>query len=145
MAMKALGYVRISRVAGREGDSFLSPDLQRQSIARVCEREGLQLVEVLKELDRSGGDADRPLWNQAIERVEGNHHLTARLWPFDDTSSRDRRHTCSRVGCGGERRGCGSCRDRPGRFGRSPAHADAYRFSASVRILAAATTLPFSS
>lgn len=28
---KAIGYVRVSRVGGRGGDAFLSPDLQRQS------------------------------------------------------------------------------------------------------------------
>ena len=73
--MRAIGYVRVSRVGGREGDSFLSPELQRQSIARVCEREGLEPVEVLEELDRSGGDANRPLWNAVIERVERGAHV----------------------------------------------------------------------
>ncbi len=47
MNTRAVGYVRVSRVAGREGDSFLSPELQRESIARVCQREGLELVEYL--------------------------------------------------------------------------------------------------
>ncbi len=32
--MEPAGYVRVSRVGGREGDNFLSPELQRQSIAR---------------------------------------------------------------------------------------------------------------
>jgi hypothetical protein len=31
VAMKAVGYVRVSRVRGRGRDSFLSPELQRQS------------------------------------------------------------------------------------------------------------------
>ena len=35
--------VRVSRVGKRKGDSFLSPELQRESIARVCQREGLEL------------------------------------------------------------------------------------------------------
>lgn len=81
--MRALGYVRVSRVGGREGDSFLSPELQRQSIARVCEREGLELVEALEELDRSGGDADRPLWNAAIERVERGEVGAIVVWNLD--------------------------------------------------------------
>jgi hypothetical protein len=42
---KAIGYVRDSRVGGRGGDSFLSPALQRESIERVCQREGLELVD----------------------------------------------------------------------------------------------------
>jgi DNA invertase Pin-like site-specific DNA recombinase len=81
--MKALGYVRVSRVAGRDGDSFLSPELQRESIARVCQRERLELVDVLEELDRSGGDAARPLWNQAIERVEQGEVAAIVVWNLD--------------------------------------------------------------
>jgi DNA invertase Pin-like site-specific DNA recombinase len=45
---RAIGYVRVSRVGGREGDSFLSPDQQRQSIERVSQREGLELVDVVR-------------------------------------------------------------------------------------------------
>jgi DNA invertase Pin-like site-specific DNA recombinase len=63
-------YIRVSRVSGREGDSFISPDLQRESIGRVCAREGLKVVLWHEELDASGGDATRPLWNDAISRVE---------------------------------------------------------------------------
>jgi DNA invertase Pin-like site-specific DNA recombinase len=49
VGMKAIGYVRVSRVGGRGGDSC--PELQRQSIERVCQREGLELVDVFEELD----------------------------------------------------------------------------------------------
>jgi hypothetical protein len=39
---KALGYLRVSRVGGPGGDSFLlSPVLQSQGIEPVCQREGL--------------------------------------------------------------------------------------------------------
>lgn len=64
------GYVRVSRVAGRDGGSFLSPELQRESIKRVAAREGLRVVRWHEELDASGGDSKRPKWNEAIERVE---------------------------------------------------------------------------
>ena len=63
-------YIRVSRVGGREGDRFLSTDLQRDSIKRVAEREGLQVVQWFEELDASGGDNARPKWNDAIRRVE---------------------------------------------------------------------------
>lgn len=53
--MKGIGYFRVSRVGQREGDSFLSPTLQRESIERVCQREGIELIDVYEELDRSGG------------------------------------------------------------------------------------------
>jgi DNA invertase Pin-like site-specific DNA recombinase len=68
--MKAVGYVRVSRVLGREGESFLSPQLQREEIERTARREGLDVVEVVEELDASGGSRDRPGWNRAIEMVE---------------------------------------------------------------------------
>ena len=58
--MKAPGYVRVSRIAGRDGDSFLSPEQQRQSVKRVCQRERVKLVAVLEELDRSGASGTSP-------------------------------------------------------------------------------------
>jgi DNA invertase Pin-like site-specific DNA recombinase len=64
------GYIRVSRVGDRAGDRFISPELQRESITRVCEREGLKVVKWFEELDASGGDNSRPQWNEAIERVE---------------------------------------------------------------------------
>lgn len=36
--VEVVGYVRVSRVAGREGDSFLSPELQRESIEGLAKR-----------------------------------------------------------------------------------------------------------
>ena len=80
MRGKAIGYVRVSRVARREGDSFLSPQLQRQSIERVCAREGLELLEVVEELDKSGGDNARPLWNAAIARIERGEAAALVCW-----------------------------------------------------------------
>ncbi len=69
-AKKAVGYVRVSRVMGRDGESFLSPQLQREEIERTARREGLDVVEVVEELDASGGNRARPGWNRAIEMVE---------------------------------------------------------------------------
>jgi hypothetical protein len=65
----AVGYVRV-RVGRRGGDSFLSPELQREQIAFAARREGLEIVDVLEELDASGGDRTREKWNEAIRRVE---------------------------------------------------------------------------
>ena len=68
--MRAVGYIRVSRVGGREADRFISPALQHEQIEAVARREGLEVVEVVEELDASGGDASRPGWNRAIEMVE---------------------------------------------------------------------------
>jgi hypothetical protein len=46
--------VRVSRTGGREGESFVSPAEQRTRIEVACERDGLELVDVVQELDVSG-------------------------------------------------------------------------------------------
>jgi hypothetical protein len=53
--LKFAGYIRVSRVNGRAGDSFISPDLQRESIEKTARQHGLTLAEIVKELDVSGG------------------------------------------------------------------------------------------
>jgi DNA invertase Pin-like site-specific DNA recombinase len=70
--LKAIGIVRVSHVGGREGESFISPDDQRNKIGTLCEREGLELVTVAEELDTSGGRSleKRPGLLQAVEAVE---------------------------------------------------------------------------
>jgi DNA invertase Pin-like site-specific DNA recombinase len=80
IAMKAIGYIRVSRVGDRLGDSFISPDLQRASIERVCDREALDLIDVLEELDASGGNPNRKKWNQAIERIEAGEAQALVVW-----------------------------------------------------------------
>jgi DNA invertase Pin-like site-specific DNA recombinase len=55
VARRAVGIIRVSQVAGREGESFASPSEQRERVVAACEREGLELVDVHEELDVSGG------------------------------------------------------------------------------------------
>ncbi len=64
------GYIRVSQVAGRRGDGFISPSVQREQIEAWTSSNGALLGEVFEELDESGGRADRPLLMEAIERVE---------------------------------------------------------------------------
>ena len=70
MATPVDAYIRVSRVGGRAGDSFISPELQRKSIERLAKEYDLRVVKWYEELDASGGDNSRPLWNEAIHRVE---------------------------------------------------------------------------
>jgi DNA invertase Pin-like site-specific DNA recombinase len=71
---RAVGIVRVSYVGDRKdkGDSFVSPTEQRQQIERVRQREDWPLVEVLEELDVSGGTplAKRRGLRRALELVE---------------------------------------------------------------------------
>lgn len=65
-------YVRVSRVGGREGDRYHSPDLQEASILRWIEREpDAELGVVVKEEDVSGGTRidDRRL-GELLARIE---------------------------------------------------------------------------
>jgi site-specific DNA recombinase len=68
--MKLLGYVRVSRVMGREGDSFISPAVQRERIEAWCTMHGHELLAVHTDLDESGGKTDRPEFQAAIASIE---------------------------------------------------------------------------
>lgn len=69
---RAVGIVRVSRVGGREGERFVSPEEQRQRIETACERDGLKLIAVHEELDVSGGKplVQRPGLSAAVAAVE---------------------------------------------------------------------------
>jgi site-specific DNA recombinase len=69
---RAVGIVRVSQEKGREGESFVSPEDQRDRIRAACERDGLRLTNVLDELDVSGGKPldERPGLGPAVRAVE---------------------------------------------------------------------------
>lgn len=48
------GYVRVSRIQGRSGESFISPDLQREQIAGWAKLRGVEIVGWYEDLDVSG-------------------------------------------------------------------------------------------
>lgn len=76
----AVGYVRVGRVGGRGGDSFISPSEQRRHIQELASRQGLQVVEWLEELDASGGDRTRPKWNRALQMVSEKRVAAILVW-----------------------------------------------------------------
>jgi DNA invertase Pin-like site-specific DNA recombinase len=51
---RAAGYVRVSSVGGREGDSFLSPEVQREKIEAWAGYRGFRIVRWYQDLDVSG-------------------------------------------------------------------------------------------
>lgn len=69
---RAIGIVRVSQVNGRSGESFHSPDTQRERIRDACQRNGWDLLAVHEELDVSGGKplAQRPGLLAAVLAVE---------------------------------------------------------------------------
>jgi site-specific DNA recombinase len=70
MTKPITGYVRVSQVRGRGGDSFISPKVQEDRIRQWAAAHGHTIDDVLVELDESGARRDRPLLMEAIRRVE---------------------------------------------------------------------------
>lgn len=64
------GYVRVSRVGGRSGESFISPDEQERAFRGWAAMRGETILAVHVDLDQSGGKMDRPALEDAIQRVE---------------------------------------------------------------------------
>ena len=62
------GYIRVSRVGGREGESFISPDVQRKKIEAWAELHEVEIVQWWEELDASGARRDRPMFQLALQR-----------------------------------------------------------------------------
>jgi DNA invertase Pin-like site-specific DNA recombinase len=81
-------YVRVSRVGGREGESFISPELQEEKCRALAKARGLQVGQVFTDLDRSGGKMDRPAFKQVLARIEGGESggvIVARIDRFART------------------------------------------------------------
>jgi site-specific DNA recombinase len=69
--MRFIGYVRVSVVGKRSGESFISPGEQRRRIEQWADLHGHEIVEVFEDLDRSGGTMDRPGFVTAMAMLEG--------------------------------------------------------------------------
>lgn len=70
---RAVGIVRVSELAGREGESFRSPGDQRAIIERTAEQQGWRLVATFEELDVSAYTRDlnqRPGLGPAVAMIE---------------------------------------------------------------------------
>lgn len=74
------GYVRVSRVAGREGESFISPTVQRQRCEAMAQAKGFEIADWHEDLDRTGANSDRPGLQLALERVEQGKSSGIVVW-----------------------------------------------------------------
>jgi DNA invertase Pin-like site-specific DNA recombinase len=74
-SLRLVGYVRVSRVAGREGDSFISPKQQRETIEAWARSQTPphEVTFLEPDLDQSGGKLDRPSMALALEMVEDGY------------------------------------------------------------------------
>ena len=47
-------YIRVSSVKGRSGPSFISPDVQRDTIERLANANRVEVAQTVEDLDVSG-------------------------------------------------------------------------------------------
>jgi site-specific DNA recombinase len=66
---RMLGYVRVSRVAGR-GDDLVSPEIQRKKIEEWAALHDAEIVRWFDEIDEPGSKLDRPLFQEALKLCE---------------------------------------------------------------------------
>lgn len=71
--MKLDAYIRVSRVAGREGDAFISPKVQRKRIHMWANTGGHRIERWVEDLDQPGSRVDRPGLSEVMARVESGH------------------------------------------------------------------------
>jgi DNA invertase Pin-like site-specific DNA recombinase len=67
---KADGYIRVSRRGGREGESFISPKVQREKIGGWAKLHDVEIVHWWEEIDQSGAKLERPMFQEALARCE---------------------------------------------------------------------------
>jgi len=63
------GYIRVSQVRGREGDSFISPEVQRDQIETWARLRNVTIAAWHVDLDQTGGKLSRPGLDAAMARV----------------------------------------------------------------------------
>jgi site-specific DNA recombinase len=69
-ARTALAYIRVSVVGDRaRRQRFDSPDMQRDDIQRWCDARGIEVVDEIPDLNRSGGYLTRPGLEKALRLV----------------------------------------------------------------------------
>ena len=79
------GYIRVSRRGGREGDSFISPELQCKKIADWAKLHEVEILRWWEEIDQSGAKLERPMFQEALARCEAGESggvVVARLDRF---------------------------------------------------------------
>lgn len=62
---RAVIYVRVSSVRGRSGEEFHSPEMQESACRRLADQQGLEVVDVVMDLDRTG----RTFQREGMQRV----------------------------------------------------------------------------
>jgi DNA invertase Pin-like site-specific DNA recombinase len=67
--MRLIGYMRVSQMRGRAGESFISTDVQRQQIEQYAAAMGHELVGWEEDLDKPGSTLNRPGIQAALATI----------------------------------------------------------------------------
>jgi DNA invertase Pin-like site-specific DNA recombinase len=63
------GYIRVSQVGDRSGESYISPDIQRRALEAWAAERGVELHVHDPEENVSGATMDRPIFNRIMRRI----------------------------------------------------------------------------
>jgi site-specific DNA recombinase len=66
------GYIRVSRVKGRDGEGFISPTVQREQIEGWARLRGVEIADWHEDLDQSGGKLKRPGLDALLARIDAH-------------------------------------------------------------------------
>jgi site-specific DNA recombinase len=67
------GYIRVSRVGDRSGESYISPEIQRRALQSWAAEREIELVLHDPEENVSGATMDRPVFNRIMARIRAKH------------------------------------------------------------------------
>lgn len=70
------GYIRVSRVGDRAGESSISPEIQRRAIEAWATERGLEVAIQEPEENVSGGTMDRPVFSGIMDRIRAGQSYT---------------------------------------------------------------------
>lgn len=76
-------YIRVSRVLGRSGESYISPSVQRDAIQRWADYKHIEIGEWHVDEDWSGGTHQRPGLERAIQRAVSGQTGGIVAWKID--------------------------------------------------------------
>lgn len=77
------GYIRVSRTMGRKGAGYISPNVQRESIQRWADYNGVRIAAWHEDYDESGGTQDRPGLRACMRRIEAKQTGGLVCWRVD--------------------------------------------------------------
>ncbi|WP_433789746.1 recombinase family protein [Actinoplanes sp. CA-252034] len=76
-----VAYIRVSKVGGR-GDDLISPEVQRHTIDMLAEREGIQIVAEIQDIDKSGRYFAKRRVKEVIQGVKEGRWSYVILWKW---------------------------------------------------------------